>query len=184
MTTPPTPDPLERFDADVRAALARIDLVALDVDGVLTDGTVIYEGVEEAQQFDVRDGAGIAWLVREGVRVVWITGRGCVATGRRASELGATLYAAVRDKRAKLAEVQAELGIEPAATLAMGDDLPDLGLADRADVFCAPADARPEVRSRAAIVTRAAGGCGAVREVCEALLAARGRWGAIVDGAG
>ena len=167
-------DPATGLDESLRARLARIELVALDVDGVLTDGSIVYGDAGETQVFHVHDGAALVWLRRQGVRVAWITGRGCAATARRADELGCRLVAGVRDKRAALAELQEELDVGPDTTLAMGDDLPDLGLAERAGVFCSPADGRPEVRERAALVTEARGGRGAVREVVELLLAARG----------
>ena len=176
-------DPLEGLDSNLRSALAAVELVALDVDGVLTDGGIVYAGAEEAQVFDVQDGAGIVWLVRAGVPVVWITGRGCAATERRARELGCALQAHVEDKQRALAALRDGRGLARAAVLAMGDDLADLGLAAAAGVFCAPANARAEVRARAAWVTRAAGGHGAVRELCEALLAARGAWARIVGDA-
>lgn len=157
----------------VARRLAQARLVVLDVDGVLTDGRVIYMGEQEAQCFDVKDGAGLAALAKSGVPVVWITGRGCAATSRRAEELGARLMTGVQDKSEALSAVQAELGHGPEETVAMGDDLADLAMASLAAVFVAPADAAPEVRSRANWVTARPGGRGAVREVCDALLAAR-----------
>lgn len=157
----------------VSQRLAGARLLALDVDGVLTDGRVIYTGEQEAQCFDVKDGAGLAALVRSGLPVVWITGRGCAATSRRADELGARLMTGIQDKSEALAAVQAELGLGPEETVAMGDDLADLAMASLAAVFIAPADAVSEVRARADWVTAGAGGRGAVREVCDALLAAR-----------
>lgn len=163
-------------DAGLGERLAHVALVALDVDGVLTDGAVVYDGEGEVQSFHVHDGAALVWLRRLGVHVVWITGRGCAATERRAQELGCRLLTRVDDKDAALTALQEELDVPPEKTLAMGDDLPDLGLARRAGIFCAPADARPQVRARAALVTRARGGRGAVREVVEALLEARGLW--------
>ena len=111
-------------------------------------------------------------------------GRGCAATQRRARELGATLVTHAGPKGEALERLQVELGIEPEHTLSMGDDLADLGLARRSALFAAPADARPEVRERARLVTDAAGGCGAVRELCELILAAKGSWRSIVDAAG
>ena len=83
------PDPLDGVATDVIQRLAEVRLVALDVDGVLTDGRVVYEGGIEQQNFDVLDGQGLAWLVCEGIELVWITGRGCEATERRARALGA-----------------------------------------------------------------------------------------------
>lgn len=175
--------PLEHVPAALVPVLAGVRLVALDVDGVLTDGGIPYGMAEELQRFDVKDGAGLVWLIRHGVEVVWITGRGGEATGRRARELGAQLHEQVRDKEAKLAEVQAALGIPVAETVAMGDDLPDLALGRKAAALIAPADAVREVRERAQWVTTRPGGHGAVRELCEAILAARGAWQGLVDDA-
>lgn len=175
---------LSRVAVRLRDDLAGVRLVALDVDGVLTEGGIVYTGDQETQTFHVHDGAGLVWLIRAGLRVAWITGRGCASTERRARELGCELFTKVRDKRAKLEELRARDGIDRAATLAMGDDLPDLGLAAAAGLFFAPADARPEVRARADHVTLARGGRGAVRETCEIVLAARGDWTGRVEHAG
>ena len=160
----------------VVASLARARLVALDVDGTLTDGRVVYGDTDELVCFHVRDGQGIRLLAEAGVEVAWITGRGCAATQRRAEELGVReLFVRVASKTRVLAEVQERLGITPDETVAMGDDLPDLQLLGKAAFLAAPSDAHPLVRERAAFVTRARGGCGAVRELVDALLAAQGR---------
>lgn len=168
----------------LRARLARVRLVSLDVDGVMTDGRVVYgpDGrPAELQFFHVQDGIAIEWLRQHGLAVVWITGRGSRATELRAQELGVSeLHARVKDKRAVLQDVQRRLGIAPEETLAMGDDLPDLALAGVCGVFVAPANAVREVRQCAALVTRTAGGAGAVRELVQALLVARGQWRALV----
>ena len=175
-------DPTSSLDADVIERLARARLVALDVDGVLTDGRVTLAGEVEVQSFDVHDGQGLVWLRRAGVQVAWITGRGCESTARRASELGIEeLHMRSGPKAEVLARVQAEHKIDPADTVAMGDDLPDFGLAERASVFVAPANARAEVRARADFTTTCRGGRGAVRELVEAILSAQGRWASIVD---
>ena len=163
------------------ASLAQVELVALDVDGVLTDGRVVYLGDQEVQAFDVQDGAGIVWLQGEGVRVAWISGRGSQATWKRARELGVDeVHVKVKDKRQALEAVLARLRMPREAALAMGDDLPDLALARAAGFFVAPANARAEVRARADVVTAASGGRGAVRELAEALLRARGAWDAVL----
>ena len=158
--------------------LARVRLLALDVDGTLTPGDVTYtDDGTELVRFDVRDGQGLVWLRKAGVRIVWITGRGCAATRRRAEELGVErLLERAGPKATALATLQTEWGIAPEETAAMGDDLPDLGLFARARVTAAPADARPEVRERAQLVTASGGGRGAVRELCEELLRAMDRW--------
>ena len=155
--------------------LSRARLLVLDVDGVLTDGRVVYGGGEEFQFFDVQDGQGLAWLRKVGIAVSWITGRGCEATRRRAEELGIVeFHQRSGPKDIALIEVQKRLGITKQETVAMGDDWPDLALAREAGCFVAPANARAEVRERADLVTLASGGRGAVRELCERILAARG----------
>jgi 3-deoxy-D-manno-octulosonate 8-phosphate phosphatase (KDO 8-P phosphatase) len=155
--------------------LARIELVVLDVDGTLTDGSVNYLGGEELVRFDVHDGLGLVWLRRAEVTLAWISGRGSRAVECRAAELGVKeLFLHVTDKLACLTALQERLALSPAATLAMGDDVVDLTLRPRVALFVAPANARPEVRARADWITRAAGGHGAVRELADRLLAARG----------
>lgn len=179
-------------DDSIEERLARVRLVVLDVDGTLTDGAIVYggavggtgDGVVEWQRFCVRDGYGLVRLREAGVRVAWITGRGCRATEHRAAELRVdALVVRSGPKAAALARVQEELGVAPAETLAMGDDLPDLALFERAAVAACPSDAVAEVRAAAHLVTRARGGHGAVREVCERVLAARGLWPGTIAGA-
>jgi 3-deoxy-D-manno-octulosonate 8-phosphate phosphatase (KDO 8-P phosphatase) len=173
-TSPRPAEELERRLANAR-------LLVFDVDGTLTDGGVNYVGDQELCRFHVHDGQGLVWLAQAGLTLAWISGRGSRAVERRALELGVkrVVLGAV-DKAAALERMQAELGIGVEHTLAMGDDLPDLALAARAVVFVAPANARPEVRERAAFVTAAKGGEGAVRELAERVLAARGEWEARV----
>ncbi len=175
---PPTPD----LDDRELARLAAAKLLVLDVDGTLTDGRVVYVGDEESQAFCVRDGQGLVWLKRAGVKLAWISGRGSRPTERRAEELEID-FVRLRcsDKTAALKEVQAELGVTPEETIAMGDDLPDLALASGSSFFAAPADARKEVRERADLVVGAIGGNGAVRELCEHCLRAKGLWQGLVE---
>lgn len=178
------PVPLTDLTDAQRDALARARLLVLDVDGTLTDGRVVYVGEEEAQSFCVRDGQGLVWLRKAGVALAWISGRGCAATERRARDLGVEfVHLRCKDKTAALAEVQAHLRIGPAETLAMGDDLPDLALAKGASFFATPADGRGELRERADFVAQVRGGEGAVRELCELCLAAKGRWDELVEAA-
>jgi len=166
-----------RPEGDLDGRLALIRLAVFDVDGTLTDGHVTYAGEEEQQTFCVRDGFALALLKQAGISHVWITGRGCDATERRAAELGVTqLLLEVRDKKRALAEVQASLGVSAGETLVMGDDLPDLAMMDGASVFAAPADAAPEVLEQADLVSGSPGGEGAAREVCRRLLLAQGSW--------
>jgi 3-deoxy-D-manno-octulosonate 8-phosphate phosphatase (KDO 8-P phosphatase) len=164
---------------DRAGILARARLFVFDVDGVLTDGRVIYGEGLELQAFDIKDGLGVVQLLRAGLEVAWISGRGCGATRARAAELGVReLHLASAAKGEVLAGIQTRLGIEPAATVSMGDDLPDLALAARSALFAAPADAHAEVRARADWVASARGGRGAVRELADAVLRARGTTGA------
>lgn len=166
--------PLCEWTATELQAIAEVELLALDVDGVLTDGRVIYAGTQELQAFDVKDGQGLVWLRKAGLQITWITGRGCAATERRAGELGVVeLHMNSGPKDRVLADVQQRLGIAPARTIAMGDDIPDLKLAELAAWFVSPADASPEVKRKANAVTAARGGRGAVRELADAILRAR-----------
>lgn len=169
------------------ARLARVKLLALDVDGVLTDGRITYGAhgpADERPAFDVQDGIAFRWLQNEGVVVAWISGRGSPAVELRARELEIReLHLRVASKKAVLAEVQERLAIPPEATAGMGDDLPDLGLRARCGFFAAPANARREVRDRADLVTESSGGRGALRDFAELILRAKGRWQAIVDAA-
>lgn len=166
--------------------LAGVRLVALDVDGTLTDGGVIYGDSGQEVRFCVHDGQGLAWMVRElGLEVAWITGRGCPAVERRAKELGIQhLFMHAGPKDEILRDLQEKLGIRKDETLAMGDDLPDLKMRAEAGVFCAPSNARAEVQAAADWVTDASGGRGALRELAEELLRARGRWEGLVARAG
>jgi len=169
------------------ARLSRIRLLALDVDGVLTDGRIAYGAygpADQIQHFHVQDGLALRWLAREGVAIAWITGRGCMANIQRARELEIDeLCERVEDKGVALREIQSRRSISMEETAAMGDDLPDLALRAASGFFAAPANAVPEVRARADLVTRASGGAGAVRELVEAILRAKGRWQAILDAA-
>jgi len=175
----------QALTSELQRRLERIKLFAMDVDGTLTSGQVVYVGTEESQSFDVLDGQGLVWIRRDGVKLAWITGRGCVATRKRAEELGVEFIVLdCNNKRAALTAIQEDLGLSAVETLTMGDDLPDLGLANGSGLFVAPANARPEVCERADYITSARGGHGAVREVCELYLRARGQWRALASAAG
>jgi 3-deoxy-D-manno-octulosonate 8-phosphate phosphatase (KDO 8-P phosphatase) len=173
--------------ATTDARLEDTRLVALDVDGVLTDGRIVYGSygpVDERQAFHVHDGIAIQWLLRAGITVAWISGRGCAATAHRARELGVLeLHVEVASKGDALRAIQSRLGLSRRETVAMGDDLPDLALRAASGFFAAPANAALEVRERAQLVTHAGGGAGAVRELAEHILRAQGRWQALVEAA-
>ena len=158
--------------------LANIRLLALDIDGTLTDGQVVYAVEGNVQRYSVHDGQGLVWVRRlAGVKQAWISGRAGSPARRRAKELRVDcLRLGVGPKGPVLRAVQEELGIGPDQTLSMGDDWPDLALAEGSAIFVAPRNARGEVRQRADFVTKNVGGAGAVREVCEWLLYAKGFW--------
>ncbi|QJW93334.1 KdsC family phosphatase [Frigoriglobus tundricola] len=166
-------------DLDDRSArAAAIELLLLDVDGVLTDGSVIYaDDGAELKRFHVRDGSGLKLWHTAGKRSAIVSGRTSAAVTRRAAELGtAPVLQGRDDKSAALADVLAATGLTPAQVCAIGDDLPDLPLLRQCGLAVAVADACPEVRAAAHFVTDAPGGRGAVRAAIEWLLKAQGRW--------
>lgn len=162
--------------------LAKIRLLALDVDGVMTDGSIIIgqEG-ELCKHFDARDGMGISLALRHGIQVALITGRHSEIVLHRAMELGiSSVYENVIYKGKTLEQASKELDVPLEKTAFMGDDLNDLPAFGRAAVTFAPADAAPEVRQRAMLVSDHNGGRGAVRDVIERILKAKGLWDQIV----
>ncbi len=159
------------------APLSGIRLLVLDVDGVLTDGRLYFgpEG-ELCKSFHVRDGHGIRQLLAAGVQVAVISGRQSPATRRRCEELGiAHVHEGVADKAAEFLRLSARLGVAPAECACIGDDVTDVALFARAGLAVAVADAHPGALAAAHRRTRGMGGAGAVREVCDWLLAARMR---------
>ena len=153
----------------------RIRLLALDVDGVLTDGRLYLSPAgEELKVFHVRDGSGLVAVQRAGITVAIVSGRDSAAVSRRAAELGIRhVHQGVADKGAELDRLLADLAIEPAETACVGDDTPDLPMLRRAGLAIAVADAHPALAEAAHWTTAAPGGRGAVREVCDLLLSAR-----------
>jgi 3-deoxy-D-manno-octulosonate 8-phosphate phosphatase (KDO 8-P phosphatase) len=156
-------------------ALQAIELLVLDVDGVLTDGRLHYGPEGEINKvFHVRDGHGIKALQAAGVRVAVISGRDSRAVARRCAELGVgDVLQGVADKAAAFAALTARLGIDARAAACVGDDTPDVALMQHVGLAVAVADAHADARRAAHRRTRLPGGAGAVREVCDWLLAAR-----------
>jgi 3-deoxy-D-manno-octulosonate 8-phosphate phosphatase (KDO 8-P phosphatase) len=169
-------DALKRGDLDDALKRAKgLKLMIFDVDGVLTDGTLYYsERGEELKAFNSQDGHGIKMLKQYGVEVALITARSSRAVELRAANLGIThLYQGVEDKRGAYAALLAQLGFAAEQSGYMGDDLLDLPLITRCG-FAATVPAAPQALwSRAHYVTRAPGGHGAVREVCDFILRAQ-----------
>jgi len=164
-------------------AAAAVELLCLDVDGVMTDGSIrIDDNAVETKRFHVRDGMGIRIWTRLGYHVALITGRSGHSVRHRAAELGIEhVIQASDDKAASLDAVLAKLSLQPAQAAILGDDLPDLAMLHKAGYPMAVADAVAEVLQVAAFVTTHAGGDGAVREAIEHLLSAKGRWNEAVD---
>ena len=160
------------------AKAAAIRLLLLDVDGVLTDGTILmHADGSEAKRFHIRDGAAVVLAQAAGLPVGWLSARPSAVTERRASELGVKLLVQSREPKVLSFEQilrRQRLGAEQVAY--MGDDLVDLPVLTRAGLSAAPADAAAEVRGAVHYVTAAKGGRGAVREFVEWLLRAQGRW--------
>ena len=155
-----------------------IKLVVLDVDGVMTDGTLTYASAAESESksFNVRDGLGIKLLQRQGIQVAIITGRHSEAVERRAQELEIKMLVQGReDKGAALRELLDSMALEPAAAAYMGDDLPDLAALKLAGLATCPCDATEAVLRQADWVAPAAGGRGAVRALCDFILTAQGQ---------
>jgi 3-deoxy-D-manno-octulosonate 8-phosphate phosphatase (KDO 8-P phosphatase) len=166
------------YPAEVWQRAAAIRLLILDVDGVLTDGRLYFDAKGETLKvFHVRDGHGIKMAQRAGIEVAFLSGRRSDAAYHRAKELGINrFFEGLRDKVAPLKEIKAALNIRPQEVAVVGDDLVDLPIMSRAGLAVAVADAVPEVRAAAHWVTYNPGGRGAVREVCDLLIKAQGKW--------
>lgn len=154
----------------------RIKLLAMDVDGVLTDGMIGFDSEgREIKFFHVRDGMGICALMEKGVKVAFISGRFSEVTAHRARDLGVTLvFQGVRDKLGRLVELALELGVTREEVAYIGDDVNDIPCIEWAGFGVAVADAPAEVRNAASYVTLTRGGHGAVREVCDLILKSMG----------
>jgi 3-deoxy-D-manno-octulosonate 8-phosphate phosphatase (KDO 8-P phosphatase) len=160
----------------------KIDLLVLDVDGVMTDGSVMLSPTgEELKTFHARDGTGMKYWRRGGGCIAMLTGRSSPAVVLRAGELEVeALRVGLKEKLPAYLQVLAELGVSEDRAAVVGDDLPDLPLLARCAFPVAVADAVKEVRQAAAYVTNLPGGKGAVREVVELIMKAAGKWPAIL----
>jgi 3-deoxy-D-manno-octulosonate 8-phosphate phosphatase (KDO 8-P phosphatase) len=159
-------------------AASKIKLLVLDVDGVMTDGRIILDdnGVQY-KAFHVRDGHGIKMLMRQNVDVAIITGRKSEVLLRRAEELGIEhVYQRSFNKLESFAELKDKLGVKDDESAFVGDDLVDLPVMRQVGLSVAVADAEDDVKTLAAFVTKRDGGRGAVREVTDLILKAKGLW--------
>jgi 3-deoxy-D-manno-octulosonate 8-phosphate phosphatase (KDO 8-P phosphatase) len=162
----------------MEARLGKIRLLLLDVDGVLTDGRIVFDGNGiETKAFDVKDGHGLKLLQRVGIRVGLITGRQSEVTRHRAEELAIDIvHQGAKNKLIPYRQILAELGLLDEQVAYMGDDVIDLPVLRRVGFAATVADACEEVKPYVHYVTRRAGGRGAVREVCDMVLKGSGRW--------
>jgi 3-deoxy-D-manno-octulosonate 8-phosphate phosphatase (KDO 8-P phosphatase) len=175
-------NPHADLPAPIRERAAKIRLAAFDVDGVMTDGRLGFDadGIE-SKQFHVLDGFGLKMLRDQGITVAIITARSSGVVAARAAELGiAEVHQGQKDKLACLQAIAARLGLGLEQVSYMGDDLPDLGCLLRAGLSCAPPNAHPWVRERVHWRTQLAGGSGAVRELCDLIVAAQGGAAAVL----
>jgi 3-deoxy-D-manno-octulosonate 8-phosphate phosphatase (KDO 8-P phosphatase) len=174
----PTPTP-----TDLAARCAPIELLLLDVDGVLTDGVIALDdhGVE-TKHFYVRDGSAIALWRKAGKRAAILSGRAAAVVVRRACELGiAPVIQGRSEKEAPFRQLVQDLQLDPSQVCYMGDDLPDLPVLRQVGLAACPADAVSEVRAASHYVASLPGGRGAVREVVELLLKGQGLWSGLVE---
>lgn len=167
---------------DLAERARKIELLLLDVDGVLTDGSIIYSADgTEIKRFHVRDGSGLKFWHGNGKRSAIISGRRSTAVERRARELGiAPVFQGCAAKLPALDALLAETGLLPEQVCAIGDDLPDLPILRRSGVAASVADGCAEVRAAADYVTPNSGGHGAVRDTVEWLLRLQGHWDSTV----
>ncbi len=158
--------------------LVKIKLLLLDVDGVMTDGRIVFDsnGVE-SKFFNVKDGHGIKMVQRAGIEIGIISGRQSQVVSNRAAELGINLvYQKAIDKIAAYLEILDKTGLEDSQVAFMGDDIIDIPVLRRVGFAAAPANAAEEVFPHVHFVTKNSGGWGAVREVCDLLLKGKGVW--------
>ena len=165
------------------ASLQKIKLLALDVEGVLTDGTIYISPAGEVfKGFNAKDGMGISCALRNNLQIAVITGRQSPIVERRCEELGIKLFMqGVKDKRLALQKMAQELGLTREEIAYMGDDLNDIPAFKASGLNFVPADGSIEVLAVADIITKAKGGRGAVREAITMILAAQDNWEQIVN---
>ena len=176
-------DPTASVAPEIRARAARIGLLCLDVDGTLTDGRLYFDAAgNEMKAFSVLDGQGLVQLRRFGFQVAMITARPSLVAQKRGEDLGLETHIGVLDKLACMDALIARHGLDRDRTCFVGDDLPDLDCLRVAGLSVAPANAHPWIAESVHWRTHARAGEGAVREVCDLLLATHGHLPALLAG--
>jgi 3-deoxy-D-manno-octulosonate 8-phosphate phosphatase (KDO 8-P phosphatase) len=164
----------------------KIRLLLLDVDGILTDGRILYDDKgREIKIFHVQDGQGIRWLLREKITVGFLSGRSSRSVEMRAKELGISfLFQGIRDKIKTFEKILQETKFDSEQVAYMGDDFIDFALLKKVGLSISVANGHPLIQKKVNYVTKTAGGYGAVREVCEFILKAQNKWDFILQGYG
>ena len=172
------PRTADSLDGPLRARMQGIRLLCLDVDGVLTDGSLYFtESGRELKTFSSQDGHALKMLQGTGVATAIITGRTTRLVTRRARELSIDhVFQGARDKREAFAGLLARTGLEAEQVAHVGDDIPDLAILRLAGLALAPANLNPTIRPWVDLVTEARGGASAVRELCELIMRVQGTW--------
>ncbi len=157
---------------------AKVKLILLDVDGVLTDGAVvIYADGSESKRFHIRDGIALVWAQRAGITVGLLSARHSATTAQRAAQLGITLvHQGVHSKISTYDQIVGDMVLSDDEVAYMGDDIVDLAVLERVGLSAAPSNAVAEVRAKVDFISVCSGGDGAVRELVELILRAQGHW--------
>jgi 3-deoxy-D-manno-octulosonate 8-phosphate phosphatase (KDO 8-P phosphatase) len=170
------------IENELKERISRIRMMIFDVDGVLTDGQIIYmDDGSEMKEFNAQDGHGIKLLQRAGIDVALISGRACRAVEQRAIGLGiARVYQGAKVKIEAYERLLSDTGLKEHETGFMGDDLIDIPVMRRAGFSAAVPNGAPHIFPYAHYITKASGGRGAAREVCEMILQVQGRWESVM----
>ncbi|MBN2406431.1 MAG: HAD hydrolase family protein [Elusimicrobia bacterium] len=173
------------MDNKLKSRFGKVRIIFMDVDGVLNDGTAVFWGKFSPKQWNVRDRLGIKLAkkyLKDEIRIVWISGRPSRELEDRAAELGVDkVFSNVENKLIIMKEVLSQYNLEAEVAMYIGDDLLDLGCMKEAGVSCCPADAAADILEESDYVSTYGGGKGAVRQIVEEVLRARGIWEKIVS---
>lgn len=165
------------LNAELKEKLKKVKLFLCDVDGVLTDGTVLKGDGMELKRFHIRDGLGLRLLIENGIRVGWISNRPSSATTARAKELGIDFLIQEQGNKIQFAEkILHQTGFTWADVCYTGDDIIDMGMLRKAALAVTVQDAHPLVKKLCHYTTSKSGGEGAIREISELILQAQGKW--------
>ena len=173
---------MKNIPQNILDKIAPVTHLILDVDGVLTDGRIIFDDQgHEMKFFDVKDGHGMKLLMRAGIEIIFLTGRRSSTVDRRAEDLGIKqVYQGAKNKVEIYERILGDGGLSESQVACMGDDITDIPIMRRSGFSIAPADASDYVKAIVDYVTSKLAGRGAVREVCELILQGQGRWNEIV----